>query len=76
MDIWQVVGFFLIVWWVVSTIVRNNRYFRALKAEGKSVMPDLGPFFSLIFLPLAFRREEKKWVDRTLEQKNNRQGAQ
>jgi len=66
----------LIVWWVVSTIVRNGRYFRALKAEGKSVMPDPGPILSLIFFPLVFAKAEKKWVDSTLEQENNRQGAQ
>jgi hypothetical protein len=33
MGIWEVVGFVLICWWSISTIVKNHRYFRALKKE-------------------------------------------
>ncbi len=72
MGIWEVVGFVLICWWSISTIVKNYRYFRALKIEGKSVMPDFSPLLSLIFFRRTYAKAEKEWVERTLEQKNNR----
>lgn len=76
MDFWQLIGLVLICWWTISTIVKNHRYFRALKAEGKSIMPNFEPLLTLVFLPRIVAKQEREWVDRTLEQENHRQSAQ
>ena len=67
MGIWEVVGFVLICWWTVSTIVKNHKYFRALRLEGKKIFPDFRPLLSLIFLQPTVSKINKEWVEETLE---------
>jgi hypothetical protein len=74
-DIWEAIGFLVIVWWCVSTIMRNNRWFRAMRLQGRNVKPDFGFLFRLMLLPVSIRNSEKKWIRETLEQEKYRKSA-
>tara|TARA_R110000868_G_scaffold33808_2_gene122421 strand:+ start:3939 stop:4184 length:246 start_codon:yes stop_codon:yes gene_type:complete len=72
----EFLAFAFIIWWTASTIIRNHRWFKAIRITyGRSSSFDFARIIELLFLRSAIRREDKEWAEKVIEEEKDRRGT-